>query len=184
MTLFYFIKKLSLSLGINLLSFILMISFSFYAADLHSQVDDLERHLLFLNRLTVRSQEAATLIKTHEEDFAAFRACKFEQSLNPEMLQSSILHAIEFGQISSLDSDPKNKSFVSQDVSFSIPCLNDRDIFILLDRLVHEGPGLFQIHEVTINRISALSDEMLEKIAAGKPQALFDGKVTATWVHR
>ena len=184
MTLLYFIKKTSLSLGISLLSFIFIISFGFYAADLHNQLKDLEGRLLFLNSLAVRSQEAAALIKTHEEDFSAFLACKFEQSSTPEILQSSIPHPIEFGKISCLDADLQNKGFLSQDVSFSIPCLNDRDIFALLDHLINKGPGLFQIQEVTINRVSALSDEMLEKIAAGKPQVLFEGKVTATWVHR
>ncbi len=184
MILFYFIKKTSFSLGTSLLSFVLLISLGFYAADLHTQVNTLKQHFVFLNHLAVRSQEAAALIKTHEEDFTAFQACKFEEPLNPEILQNTIPHAVEFGQASHPGADPQNKGLVSQEVSFSIPCLNDRDIFALLDHLANKGPGLFQIQEVTINRISALSDEMLEKIATGKLQVLFEGKVTATWVHR
>lgn len=184
MILIYVIKKTSFSLGISLLSFVLFISLGFYAANLHTQVNNLKQHLVFLNHLTVRSQEAAALIKAHEEEFAAFQACKFEEVLNPEVLQNAVPHTIEFGQASRRDADPQNKGLVSQEVSFSIPCLNDRDIFALLDHLTRKGPGLFQIQEVTINRISALSNDMLVKIAAGKPQTLFDGKVIATWVHR
>jgi len=175
----FFLRKAGVSLGVSILSCILIISSGFYAANHHHQIKELKHHLLFLNHQAVRSQEAVTLIKAHEKDFAAFQSSQFEKSFTPEMLQSSIHYVIEFGQISR-----KNPgSPISQELSFSIPCLQDRDTFILLDHLLNEGPGFFQIHDVTIHRTSALSEEMLEKIAAGLPQALFDGKVTATWVH-
>jgi hypothetical protein len=180
----FVLKKTSVSLGLNIFSFALIISFGFYAADHHNQIEKLEQHLLFLNRQTIRSQEAATLIKAHEKDFAAFQACKFEEPLNPEMLQKSIFYAIEFGKIFSLDADSSTEGLVSQELSFSVPCLQDRDVFTLLGHLFNEGPGLFQVQEVTIHRLSALSEEMLEKIAAGKHQVLFDGKITAIWIHR
>lgn len=176
----FFLKKTSVSLGVSILSCVLIISFGFYAVGHHNQVKELEHRLLFLNRQAVRSQEAMALLKVHESEFSAFQACKFEQPLSPEMLQNSTPHTIEFAKNSILNTDP----LVSQSLSFSVSCLRDRDIFILLERLFNEGPGLFQIHEVTIHRISALSEEMLEKIADGKPQALFDGKVAATWIHR
>lgn len=183
MTLF-FLRKTGVSLGINILSFVLIISFGMYATSLHIHIKELEQHLLFLKRQIVLSQEEATLINAHEKEFLAFEACKFEQPISPEMLQRSIPHTIEFGQISNLDTDPRNKGLVSQDLYLLISSLQDRDIFALLDHLLNEGPGLFQIHGVMINRISALTEEMLEKIADGKPQVLFDGKVTATWIHR
>jgi hypothetical protein len=183
MTLF-FLKKTILSLSISTFSFVSIISFGFYASNQHIQLRELEQRLLFLDRQAVRSQEAGALIKAHEKDFVSFQTCRFEEFLNPENLQKSTPYAIEFGQISRLNTDSKNKGLVSQDLSFSILCLQDQDIFTFLDHLFNEGPGFFQIHEVTIHRIRALSEEMLEKIAAGKPQALFDGKVIATWVHR
>lgn len=179
-----FLKKTIISLSISVLSFASMISSCYYVSNQHAQIKELEQHLLFLNRQAIRSQEAGALIKAREKDFAAFQKCKFEDLLNPEKLQKSTPYIIEFGQISSMNTDPGNEGLVSQDLSFSIPCLQDRDIFTFLDHLFNEGPGFFQIHEVTIHRIRALSEEMLEKIAAGKPQALFDGKVMATWVHR
>jgi hypothetical protein len=182
MTLF-FLKKTITSLSISALSFASIIYSCFYASNQRAQIKELEQRLLFLNRQAVRSQEAEVLIKAHEKDFAAFQKCKFEDLLNPEKLQKSTPYAIEFGNIASLNADSKNKGLVSQDLYFSIPCLQDQDIFIFLDHLFNEGPGFFQVHEVTIHRIRALSEEMLEKIAAGKPQTLFDGKVTATWVH-
>jgi len=180
----FFFRKTSVSLGVGVLSFVLIISFGFYAADQDNRIKELKHHLLFLNHQIVRSQEAAALMKAHEKDFTAFLACKFEQSLTLEMLQSSLAYPVEFGPASYLDMSLKSQGLTSQNLSFSVPCLQDREVFILLDRLLKEGPGFFQIHEVTISRISALSEEMLEKIAAGKPQTLFNGKVTATWVHR
>jgi hypothetical protein len=63
-------------------------------------------------------------------------------------------------------------------------CLRDRDIFALLDQLITQGPGIFQIYDVTIARTRPLTEEILKKIAAGKSQALFDGRITATWIHQ
>lgn len=180
----FFLKKTGIGLGASILSLALIISFGFYATDQHNHIKELRNRLLFLNHQIARSEEEATLIKTHEEDFTTFLACKFEQPLTPEMLQNSMVYPVEFGQASSLDADLKNQGLIAQNLSFSVPCLQDRDVFTFLDHLLNKGPGFFQIHEVTINRISALSEEMLEKIAAGKPQTLFDGKVTATWMHR
>lgn len=185
---FYFSKtKLSrgiISLGISCLSLVFMIALGFYANDLHQQIEDLKKRLLSLNHQASRSQEAATLVKTHREDFAAFEACRFEHPITLETFQNSFSHALEFGPISFLEEGSKNTRLVLQEVTFSIPCLQDRDIFVLIDRLINHGPGIFQIQDVTINRVSSLNEEMLEKIAAGKPQTLFDGKITATWIHR
>jgi hypothetical protein len=180
----FFLRKTIISLSISAFSFASIVSFGFYASNQHTKIKELEQRLLFLNNQAVRSQEAEALIKAHEKDFAAFQACKFEDLLDPEKLQKSTPYIIEFGQISSLNAGSGNKNLISQELSFSIACLQDQDIFTFLDRLFNQGPGFFQIHEVTIHRIRALSEEMLEKIAAGKPQALFDGKVAATWVHR
>lgn len=166
------------------LSFAFIITLGLYTTRLYEQVEDLHERLASLRRRSVRSQEAAAFIQSHREDFAAFEACGFERSLTPEALQHSLRHAIEFGAISSLDEKIQNNNLVIQEVSFSIPCLQDRDIFELLDQLIHQGPGVFHIHALTINRVRSLSEEMLEKIAAGKPQVLFEGKITAAWIHR
>lgn len=180
---FYFYKEKS-SLAICGFSLTLIIILGFYTSRLYEQIDDLQHRLSSLKCLAVRSQEAATFIQNHREEFAAFETCGFERPLAPEMLQSSLRHIIEFGAISSLEGTLKNNNLVAQEVSFSIPCLYDRDVFSHLDQLIHQGPGIFQIHDVTINRVSPLNEEMLEKIATGKPQALFDGRITATWIHR
>ena len=180
---FYFYKT-RVSLGTLSFSLIVMSTLGLYARHLHQHVEDLQCRLSSLRHLTVRSQEAATLIKTHEADFAAFESCGFEHPLTPEALQSARSHTIEFGSFSAANGDTKNNGLVFQEVAFSIPCLQDRDVFALLDQLTTQGPGIFQIHDVTITRVSSLSEEMLEKIALGKPQALFDGKITATWIHR
>ena len=172
------------SLLICSVSFASLITLGLYTTRLYEQIENLHQRLSSLRRLAVRSQEAAAFIQSHREDFAAFETCGFERFLAPEALQDSLRHAVEFGAISSLDEKIKNHNVVVQEVSFSIPCLQDRDIFELLDQLINQGPGVFQIHALTINRVSSLSEEMLEKIATGKPQTLFDGKISAAWVHR
>jgi len=170
-------------------SFSLITSLGFYENDLAKQVHVLQQRLSSLKNLAVRSQETALFIQSHQEDFAAFEACAFEQPLVPETLQASFRHssfpcAIEFGTMSPLSQAYKNSPFVTQAVSFSIPCLRDRDVFAFLHQLTSQGPGIFQIHDVTVTRTSSLNEEMLGKIASGKPQALFEGRIAATWIHQ
>lgn len=180
---FYFYKTRT-PIGILCLSAILTITLTWFESRLHQNVDDLQRHLSFLNRNAIRSQEAAMLIKTHEKDFAAFELCDFERPCTPEGLQSSHAYSIEFGPSSVMKDNSKSSDLIVQEVSFSIPCLQDRDVFALLEQLITKGPGIFHTCEVTVKRISSLSEGMLEKIAAGKPQTLFEGRIRTKWIHR
>jgi hypothetical protein len=153
-----------------------------YVSRLHQQVVELQERLSSLKRLEVRSQEAAALIKTHEKEFAEFEACEFERTLPSDGLQSLRAYTIEVSP-PSLINDASSKNLVVREVMVSIFCLQDREVFSLLDQLITRGPGLFHIHDITIRRVSPLSEEILEKIATGKPQALFEGKITGTWTH-
>lgn len=173
-----------ISCGISGLSLAIMITMGFHAHHLHQQNENLEQKLTSLSHRLRRSQEAADLLKTYPEDFAAFEISRFEHSVTPQTLQQSFPQSLEFGPISYPEEGGKNADIVCQKISLSIPCLQDTDLFILLDTLTHQGPGIFQIHEVTIHRVSPLNEEMLSKISMGKPQALFDGKISATWIHR
>jgi hypothetical protein len=181
---FYFFYKARTSLAMFCLSFAFMITLGFYASRLFERVDVLQKRLSSLKHLAVRSEEAAALIQAHREDFYAFEACGFERPLTPEVLQASVRYPVKFGAISFGKGVAKNNKFVVQDVSFSMSCLRDRDIFALLDQLITQGPGIFQIYDVTIARTRPLTEEILKKIAAGKSQALFDGRITATWIHQ
>lgn len=192
-TLFSFYKETlsrsKMSLTLWSLSFTLMITLGCYTGYLGEQADILRQHLSSLRDLAVRSQEAAFFLQSRREDFAAFEACGFERPLGPEALQTSLghlplLHPIKFGAISPLNGIPQNIRCIAQEVSFSIPCLRDRDVFELLDRLVGQGPGIFQIHNVTITRINPLDEEALDKIAAGMPHTLLDAQIVATWIHQ
>jgi hypothetical protein len=179
----YFYKT-RVALGILCLSVALTITLTLFENRLHQNVDDLQHHLSTLHRIAVQSQEAAMLMKTHEKDFAAFELCEFERPCTSEGLQSSRARSIEFGPNSVLKDNSKTSDLVVQEVSFSIPCLQDRDVFALLEELTNKGPGIFHTREVTVKRVSSLSEEMLEKIVAGKPQTLFEGRIRATWIHR
>jgi hypothetical protein len=178
------INRSKISLMIGSFSLLFMIALGFYENHLVKRVDDLHQRLSALNDLAARSQETTTFIQSRREDFLTFQSCGFERPLTPEILRTSLRYPIEFGAISFLKGKLKSDKFVAQNVSFSILCLHDRDIFALLDQLANQGPGFFQIHEVTIKRVTPLSQEMLEKIADGKPQTLFDGRVIATWIHQ
>lgn len=173
-----------LSCGISGLLLVIMIMLRFHAEQLHQQNENLRQKLTSLNHQTIRSQEAAATLKAYHEDFAAFEACKFEQTFTPKLLRQTFSHPLEFGPASSLEQMGKNAGIICQEVSFSVPCLQDTDVFILIDKLLNQGPGIFQINEVTLRRVSSLDDGMLSKIAAGKPQILFEGRINATWIHR
>jgi hypothetical protein len=181
---FYFFYKARTSLTMCSLSFALMMTLGFYTSRLFERVDALQKRLSSLKHLAVQSEEAAVLIQAHRKDFSAFESCGFERPLTPEALQASVHYPVKFGAISSVKGVAKNNKFVSQDVCVSISCLRDRDIFALLDQLINQGPGIFQIYDVIIIRTSPLTEELLKKIGAGKVQALFDGKITATWIHQ
>jgi len=171
------------ALSVLCLTVIIVMILGRYENRLHQQVAELQQRLSSLNRVAVRSQEAAALIKTHEKEFAEFEACGFERALTADGLQGTRAYTIEVGPVSPVNDASRSKGLVIQEVSFSVPCLQDREVFSLLEQLTTIGPGLFHIHDVTIRRVSSLSEEMLEKIAVGKPQALFDGKITGTWIH-
>lgn len=183
----YFYEKINrskVSLVIGSLSLISMVALGFYENHLSERINSLQHRLSALNDLAARFQETATFIRSRQEDFLAFEACGFDRSLTPEILRASVHYPIEFAEISSLKGKFKNNKLVAHNVSFSIPCVHDGEVFGLLDRLVTQGPGFFQIHEVTIKRVVPLSQEMLEKIAAGKPQTLFEGRIVARWIHQ
>ena len=169
-----------ISLGILGFSLTLLGALGIHAHHLQNQIEPLKHRLLMLTQSSLRSQEAEVLIKSYANDFDKFESCRFEQPITQEDLQKEILHPITFGGLSSLE--PSN--LIHQEVSVSIPCLQDTHVFTVLEQLIEKGPGLFHVHSVTIRRVSSLNEEMLEKIASGKPQALFDGKITATWIHR
>jgi hypothetical protein len=180
----FILIKTWVSLGVLSVTITLTLTLALFENKFHQEVKDLEKQLSSLNHIATQSHEAATLIKANEREFAAFEACGFERSFISETLPSSPSYTIEFGPNSPLAYNSQNDGVVFQEVSFSIPCLQDRDVFRLLEKLTNEGPGLFHIQEVTISRMSPLSEEMLEKIAAGKPQPLFDGRISAIWIHR
>jgi hypothetical protein len=175
-----YVYKLKAPLILFTLSLVLFITFGLYGKQHRSQVEDLRHQYASLNERALRSLEKTTLKEMHKEEFAQFEACKFEHTYIKEDLRKTYPYAIEFGPIA-FPSPFKN--LISQEVTFSIPCLRDQEVFALIGQLIHKGPGIFKIHEITIKRVSPLSIEMLEKIALGKPQTLLDGKVRATWIH-
>jgi len=150
--------KAKRALSLLCLAVIFVMILGGYESRLHQQVEDLQQRLSCLNRIAVRSQEAAVLIKSHEKEFAEFEACGFERVLTSEEFQSARVYTIDFGPISPVNDASRSKGLVIQEVSFSIPCLQDREVFALLDQLTTIGPGLFHIHDVTIRRVSPLSE--------------------------
>jgi len=180
----FILIKTGMSLGVLSLTLTLTITLGLFENRLLQRVKGLQKQVSSLTHLEVRTHQATTLITAHQKEFAAFETCGFERSYTSQELPSSPSYAIEFGSTSAVDSQSTNKGVVFQEVSLTIPCLQDRDVFKLIEKLTNEGPGIFQIQEITITRMSALSEEILEKIAAGKPQALFDGRIRALWIHR
>lgn len=176
--------RLKISLAISLFSLALATILSFYTIHLYEKTALLQTRLSSLKSLNVRSQEAAAFIQAHQEDFFAFEACQFERSVGPKTLQEFFQYPIELGPISSLDNISKNNKFLAQNVSFSISCLRDRDVFAFLEGLSRKGPGLFEVYDIKITRLNALTPEILEKIACGNSQVLFNAKIEATWIHQ
>lgn len=165
-----YLYKTRVALSVLCVTVFFVIVLGLYERQLHHKVDDFQHHLSSLNRQAVRSQEAAAFIKAHEREFTAFELCEFERVVTPEALQSSHAYTIDFGSASPVNLDSKNSGLIVQEVSFTIPCLQDRDVFALLDQLTNKGPGLFHISEVTIKRMSSLSDEMLRKLLLENPR--------------
>lgn len=156
-----------------------IVPLSVYYLDLSHAIEDMNRRLTDVHRLATRAKEAAAVLRVHQEAFTAFTQCRFEEASSPEKLRSLLGYPFECGQASRL----KN-GLISQDITFSVSGLQDGDVFALIDRLAIKGPGIFQIREVSITRITPLSEDILQKIAAGQPQSLVEGHIVATWIHR
>jgi hypothetical protein len=144
----------------------------------------LQDNLASIRKVALKAQNATSLINAHEPEFAAFEACSFEHSQNDHGLKVDPTYTVEYGHTSTVLNDSKGQNVISQDVTFTIPCLKDSEIFNFIVRLVSHGPGIFQIQELTITRMSSLSEEMLHKIMAGEKVVLFQGKIKTTWIHR
>lgn len=178
------IHKIKISFWICGFSFIILTILVFYTHSLSEQIENTQTHLSSLKKVAVQSQESTVFLQTHQEESDAFEACRFMDPVTLETLQSTLPYQGEWGEVSYLNGLLENKKLMTQAVSFSVPCLKDRDIFKFLELLTQQGPGIFLIHEVKVNRICPLNDEILEKIAAGKMQILFEGRIRATWVHQ
>lgn len=179
-----YIHKTKTSLALCGLSFSLMTALGFYAHHLSGSVESSQRRLASLKKGAAQLQESAAFIQERQKDFSAFETCGFERPITLETLQSGAPYPIELGEPSQLDGLLNHNKLISQAISFSVPCLQDRDIFKFLEQLTSQGPGIFLIHEVRIHRISPLSEEILDKVAAGKPLVLFEGRIMATWIHQ
>ncbi len=176
--------KTTTPLIMGLLSLFLTGSLGVYYDRLHHHIEKLEHQLQSLKHLTVRAQETVNLINTFGHEFTAFEGCGFATPITPETLQKSMAYPLEFGPISSVNKDPNHCLLVSQEISFSLACTRDREVYLFLDQLITQGPGIFRIQEVSIDRLSPLTETMLEKIATGDPVALFEARIFTTWIHR
>lgn len=173
------LDQVKFTLGFCVLSLISAGLLGFYCLDLSHAIEGLNHRLIHAHRQATRAEEAARALRDHQEAFTAFIQCQFEETLTLQKLRSLLNHPIEGGSAS-----PLKNGLISQDITFSVSGLQDGDVFALIDRLAAKGPGIFQIREVFITRITPLSEEILQKIAAGQSQSLIEGHIIATWIHR
>jgi hypothetical protein len=183
------IKKLYLiktrtSLSLFVLAVGIFVSIHIYERRLQNNINVLHQQLAYFRQNAARSLEIRSLIKSHEKEFENFENCKFDSCFTEETLTKHQPYRIEFGPQTQLSGQLKNSGIISQEIIISLPCLMDKDVFNLINQLLEQGPGIFQIQEIEIKRLGALSEDMLEKIASGKPQILFDGRIKASWTHR
>lgn len=176
--------RVKYALGALGVSFIFLGALAHYKNNLSSQIEHLSQEVFDVKRQVIRGQETTALVKTYESEFSAFETCGFERPLTFKELQNSYPHTIEFGSTSLLHDSSVYPELTAQEVSFSLICLRDSDIFGHLEQLVTRGPGLFHVKNVVIKRVGPLNEEMLDKISSGKSQALFEGRITTTWIHR
>lgn len=180
----FYLYKLRKSIGILGISILILITSGWWQESLNEEVGVLNQRLYTLKNLAAQRQAIARVIEANRDDFARFEACEFNRALNPDILQKSCPYPIDFGPSSGERGDAKEDSIIFQEVSFTIQCLKDTDVYLFVNQLLNRGPGIFQIHDVTITRVSSLSEDILETIEAGKPQFLFESKILATWIHR
>ena len=171
-------------LGALGISFVLMGILIHYKNNLSSQTTHLNQEVLNVKRRVIREEETAALVKTYESEFSAFEACRFDQPLTIKELRDSYPYTLELGSTFPVNHSSVYPELTAQEVSYSLIRLRDREIFAHLDQLATRGPGLFLIKDVVIKRVGPLNEEILEKITSGKSQALFEGRITTTWIHR
>lgn len=127
------------------------------------------------------SEKIQSFLKDRDQTLNAFKSCYFEDIFTEKDLQKTISYAIDFGPSSILE---KTQSLITQKLSFWIPCLKDQEIFIFVDSLMHQGPGIFFIHEIEIHRVKNFTKDMLIKASSQEQPILFNGKIVAQWTHR
>lgn len=179
-----YLIKTRVSLSLLALAVGIYLSIYIYENRLHHSINALHQQLTSIRQNAARSDEIKSLIKNNEKDFENFENCKFDCCFTEETLKKHQAYRIDFGPQMLLNGQLENSGIKSQDIIISLPCLMDKDVFNLINQLCEQGPGIFQIQEVEIKRLGSLSEDILEKIAAGKPQILFDGRIKASWLHR
>ena len=161
-----------------------MMGAGLYCNSLVQENETLMQRIASLDSLNVRSQEALALIHAHREDFSRFRQYRFEETLTPDMIKPPAHYRMDLGTFAAFENEGGNKGFGAQNVIFFISCMNDREVYALIDRLITKGPGLFHIREIRLSRVNNLTGSFLEKVATGISSSLIEGQVLATWIHR
>lgn len=180
----YLFIKIKVGLSLLCLSFIVLITCGVIQGHLQHRVKLLYQNLSSLKKVALQTQKVASLKQVHEKEFVAFEKCAFEYSQNDQDLKYPASYTLDFGPLSTMNAHPDEKGVSMQEASFTMPCLRDQDVYKFIEQLTNQGPGIFHIHEVTITRISPLSEEILDMLAAGENKILFHARIKATWIHR
>jgi len=178
----YLFYKTKWSLGICILSLICLSVLASYTSNRLYHIKNLEHDFLSLSSLAARSQEAEKFINAHKDSFASFQACNFEESFLSGTICNSLPYRANFGPPSILE-EQGNRSLFTQEASFEFSCLLDTEIFTFLENLLANGPGIFQLKEVTIHREHSINEEILKGISRGEEHTLFQGRIQASWIH-
>lgn len=82
-----------------------------------------------------------------------------------------------------LESEPHQLWRVSVAIDLSV--LKDKVFFQFLDKIQWELPGLVTIKNMSVSRVSALTDDMVRELIRGNSKGinLFQGKIEFDWVY-
>jgi hypothetical protein len=124
------------------------------------------------------------------QQFTEFKRKRFDESATINDIRSRLQKWQKTYKIQSLTTQFGTDQIESRElnlwkmpISIEIKVLQDKQFHQFLEKIQQELPGMTTIRSFNLKRVSALTAEVLDNVAAGKTASMFDGKIELDWTH-
>ncbi|MCX7338250.1 MAG: hypothetical protein NTX76_03075 [Alphaproteobacteria bacterium] len=178
-------------LAFSALAFLFSVLSDTNYTDLCTNMNQLENDLVEKKHTYEILKHYTEGIHQYPDQFNSFQKKHFSQPVSFDHLKEQFQSWQKHCKIQMLTTQSGNEEVESKDlglskrsVSVTVKVLHDTQIYQFMEKIQTELPGLSQIKKFHIRRVSALTDDLLTKISAGKMATLLEGTIEFDWIYR